>query len=114
MDYNFDNMQDAQSARLAAWERDARADVPISFYSTELAGEVGEACNHVKKIERERLGMRGSTSTPQKAIEELADVAIAARNMAIKLGCTDFDSVIQSIWNAKSIEIGLPHRVRLK
>lgn len=43
------------------------------FRATELAGEIGEACNVIKKLEREKLGLVGSRDTLDHLGEELAD-----------------------------------------
>lgn len=37
--------------------------LPLSFRAAELAGEAGEACNEIKKLERERLGLVGGRRT---------------------------------------------------
>src|SRR3954469_3879504 len=64
----------ANVARDKEWNPDQKCD--IAFWGVELAGEVGEACNIIKKLERERLGMRGSRSTVQDLADELGDVII--------------------------------------
>ena len=46
------------------------------FYAVEFFGEVGEALNIVKKLERERMGMVGSRASLTDLAEELADVVI--------------------------------------
>lgn len=75
------------------------------FFSTELAGEIGEACNVVKKLERERLGLRGSRETIEHLKEELEDSIICAILLAnsygIKLAPTEK-------YNATSRKLGLP------
>jgi NTP pyrophosphatase (non-canonical NTP hydrolase) len=50
----------------------------LAYKGNELAGEAGEACNVIKKLERERLGMPGSRDTVAHLAEELADVIICA------------------------------------
>jgi NTP pyrophosphatase (non-canonical NTP hydrolase) len=45
------------------------------YWATALAGEVGEACNIIKKIERERLGHPGKRATKADLAKEMADVA---------------------------------------
>lgn len=54
--------------------------------SNELAGEVGELCNIVKKIERERLGIVGSRASIDNLADELADVVIVADLIAAIAG----------------------------
>lgn len=65
----------ANIARGIEWEG-SNDKCDLSFWGVELAGEVGEACNIIKKIERERLSLRGSRATMQDLADELADVII--------------------------------------
>jgi hypothetical protein len=60
--------------------------LPICFRCVELVGEVGEAANVMKKLERARLGIAGSRATPEDLADELADVAICADLIAMDLG----------------------------
>ena len=57
----FSTLRAANAARQAEWDKDDR--ITLVFRANELAGEVGEACNIAKKLERERLGIRGSRAT---------------------------------------------------
>lgn len=65
---------------------DPQGQLDMLFFAVELAGEVGEACNIVKKLERERLGIRGSRSTYDALKEELEDVIICALLLANSAG----------------------------
>lgn len=77
-----------------------------SFRGNELAGEVGEACNILKKIDRERLGIVGSRAKVEQLIEELADIIIC-----VDLIGMDFDidiiSAVRRKFNKTSDERGL-------
>lgn len=70
-------MLKATSLRTANVERQKLWDVnnliTLSYRGNELAGEIGEACNIIKKLERERLGIRGSRATIDQLAQELAD-----------------------------------------
>lgn len=68
------------------WNPDSTLD--LDFWGVELAGEVGEACNIIKKIERERLGLRGSRATLQDLADELADVIICVDLIACHIKMT--------------------------
>lgn len=70
----YRTLREANAARQEEW--DAGGKLPLSFRFCELAGEVGEACNVLKKLEREQLGIAGSRATSFQLMEELADVAI--------------------------------------
>ena len=70
--------------RLRNREWDPNGVLDLSFFGNELAGECGEACNIIKKLERERLGLRGSRSTPVLLGEELADIIIVTDLIALR------------------------------
>lgn len=82
----YDNWHEAQSARLKAWEGPHSEAFPLSFYSNELVGEIGEACNIIKKLHREEAGVPGSRDTVKHLSEELSDCLICTRNLWIKSG----------------------------
>lgn len=94
----------ANIARQAEWCPDQVPD--LSFRGNELAGEVGEACNVVKKLERERHGWRGSRATLDDLAQELADVVICASLCAVTAGI-DLDAAVVAKFNATSEKQGL-------
>jgi NTP pyrophosphatase (non-canonical NTP hydrolase) len=73
-----------QALRAANYNRNeewANKERPFSliFWANELAGEVGEACNILKKLDREfNYNVRGSRATLPALSEELADIIICA------------------------------------
>jgi NTP pyrophosphatase (non-canonical NTP hydrolase) len=105
---NYRTLRSANIARQAAW---CPENVPdLSFRGNELAGETGEVCNVIKKLERERLGWRGSRDTKEHLAEELADVVICADLIAIAAGI-NLDLATAQKFNATSEKVGLPHRL---
>jgi NTP pyrophosphatase (non-canonical NTP hydrolase) len=82
----------------------------LSFRGNELAGETGEACNILKKLDRERLGMLGSRATCEALAEELADIIIC-----VDLAAMDFDidleTAIRRKFNLTSEKVGLETRI---
>ena len=78
------DLRSANRARQAEWDQDNQ--ITLSYRGNELAGEVGEACNVIKKLERERMGIRGSRATKEQLAEELADVVICADLIAMDAG----------------------------
>lgn len=104
----FTKLRDANRARQAQWDTADR--IGLIYRANELAGEVGEACNVAKKIERERLGIAGSRSTVDQLAEELADVVICADLVAMGEGI-DLDAAVAAKFNATSEKIGLPQRL---
>jgi hypothetical protein len=77
----------------------------LNYRGNELAGECGEACNIVKKLERERLGWPGSRATVAQLAKELGDVVICADLAATAAGINLADGVLAS-FNDKSREMG--------
>lgn len=102
------SLQKAHVDRQEEWCPDQKPD--LSFRGNEMAGEVGEACNVVKKLERERLGWRGSRSTKEKLAEELADVIHCAILTAITAGI-DLEPAVIAKFNATSEANGLASRI---
>lgn len=108
MGLTLEALHRANIERQAAWCPDRQPD--LSFRGNELAGETGEACNVIKKLERERYGWAGSRDTLEHLAEELADVVICADLCAITAG-VDLSSAVVAKFNATSEKVGLPHRL---
>jgi len=83
-------VQVATTARAKEW---GSVETSLSFRGNELAGEAGEACNFIKKMERQRLGMAGGVNTSTGLAKELADVIICTVLVASKAGINLFDAV---------------------
>lgn len=97
-------LQHAHAIRQEEWCPDQKPD--LSFRGNEMAGETGEACNVIKKLERERLGWRGSRDTREHLGTELADVIHTAILCAITAGL-DLEPCVIAKFNATSEENGL-------
>lgn len=82
----------------------------LSFRGNELAGETGEACNIIKKLERERMGQVGSRSTADALAEEIADVVICADLIAMEAGF-DLSEAVRRKFNKTSEKYGLSTRL---
>jgi len=78
----------------------------LSFRGNELGGEIGEAQNILKKIERERLGLVGSRATVSQLAEELADGHICLDLIAMEFNINSVQSIIAK-FNKTSHERGL-------
>ncbi len=100
----------ANEARQAEWDKDAQ--ITLSYRGNEMAGEVGEACNVIKKLDRDRLGIAGSRATVAQLAEELADVVICADLIAMAAGI-DLDAAVADKFNATSEKVGLATRLIL-
>jgi NTP pyrophosphatase (non-canonical NTP hydrolase) len=104
---NYSTLRDANRARQIEWDKGSKID--LSYRGNELAGETGEACNIIKKLERERLGIRGSRATIEQLAEELADVVICADLVAMELNI-DLNQAVRRKFNATSEKVGLSTR----
>lgn len=104
----FADLRDANAKRQREWCPDATPD--LSFRGNELAGETGEACNVIKKLERERQGWRGSRATREQLAEELADVIIVADLIALDLGI-DLGEAVRAKFDATSAKYGLSVKI---
>lgn len=104
----FDALRKANIARDAEWGKGQ--DFGLSYRGNELAGETGEACNILKKLDRERRGLVGSRATVEKLAEELADVIICADLAAMDLNI-DLAAAVASKFNKTSEKYGLATRL---
>lgn len=98
----------ANIARQAEW--DTKGQITLAYRGNELAGEVGEACNLIKKLERERMGIAGSRASVAELAEELADVIICADLIAMQLGI-DLQAAVADKFNKTSEKVGLATRM---
>ncbi|MCH2177834.1 MAG: MazG-like family protein [Mariniblastus sp.] len=104
----FESLREANHQRHQEWANGN--DLPLSFRGVELAGEVGEACNELKKLERTRLGLVGGKTDLTGLQEELADVLICVDLIAMDLGI-DLASAVQDKFNATSEKYDLSTRL---
>lgn len=105
----FDTLREANANRQKEW--DTNGNISITYRGNELAGEVGEACNVIKKLERERMGIKGSRATVEQLAEELADVVICADLIAMHEGI-DLNKAIAKKFNKTSENVGLITRLK--
>lgn len=81
----------------------------LSDWMTATAGELGEAANVVKKLNRVRDGIPGNSETPEQLreqlAEELADVAIYLDLMAQAAGL-DLETIRDAKFRKTSRKIG--------
>jgi len=86
----------------------------LSDWFTATTGELGEAANIAKKLNRVRDGIKGNSETPEELRDALADeladtfiyLDLLAQSQGIKLG----DAVV-SKFNRTSDKIGCPIRI---
>lgn len=101
---SFSTLRDANRIRQEEWCPDKKPT--LLFRDNELAGEVGEACNVIKKLEREALGWAGTRATAKDLADELADVVISADLAALAAGI-DLGAAVRAKFNETSAKYRL-------
>lgn len=88
---------------------------PLTYWTTALAGEVGELCNMIKKLQRvEKGGVDGGSSykaadiNKEKLKEEIGGIAIYLDLLASLLEI-DLGNAMVETFNQKSRQQGFPH-----
>lgn len=102
---NYTTLRAANAARQKEWDAGGEAN-NADWRMNELAGEVGEVCNVLKKINRERVGVPGSRATVADLAEELADVVICIDLYMMTTGGGEVTSV-ESVDHL--VSYSLPH-----
>lgn len=109
----LETLRAANNARQELWPGVEKADLP--FRGLELAGEVGELCNLVKKLHRLESGIAGNAATGEAAadalrvaiFEELGDVQVSLDLLARELG-VDLAAATVAKFNLVSSRVGIP------
>lgn len=108
----FADLRAANEARQAHWG--GSDNWTLADWSNAVAGEVGEACNVVKKIRRPELGTTGNgkdVSTYYTQLEsEIGDVLVYLDLLAKKAGTT-LDRAVMRAFNEKSEALNMPVRL---
>jgi len=93
-------------------------NTPLMYFSNAMAGETGEVCNAVKKLERVHHALPNKEAgvdkhdipmLEQKVANECADAIIYALIILDQLSF-DASAVIADVFDKKSIEYGFPER----
>ncbi|MCH8197438.1 MAG: MazG-like family protein [Proteobacteria bacterium] len=113
----FRALRHANLGRLKFWGYDNGIDDwSLSDWAVATAGELGEACNIIKKLNRAHDGLRGNTESEgdlQAALAgELADTIIYLDLLAARAGIDLGDAVIDK-FNLVSERLAFPRHVRL-
>lgn len=105
---SFQALRRANAKRDLEWIKGTR--LPLLFRTTELAGEIGELCNKVKKLWREQQGISGSRTTREAVAEEIADCFICLDLLAMDLNIDAWPAIVAK-FNATSEERELATRL---
>jgi NTP pyrophosphatase (non-canonical NTP hydrolase) len=110
----FPMLRAANMSRCARWHPRGLNEWTLSDWACATGGELGEAMNIVKKLNRERDGIAGNTLTEEELrcelADELADVAIYLDIWAASEGI-DLGEAIASKFNRTSEKVGFPERL---
>jgi NTP pyrophosphatase (non-canonical NTP hydrolase) len=99
--HSFNDLTRANALRSREWDPESKCTG--LFFAVELTGEVGEACNIVKKLEREKLGLPGSRANLHDLGNELADIVIVCDLLATAYGITLSDKIVSKFNNTSRI-----------
>lgn len=116
MDLSLAHLRAVNKARARRYHRDGVYGWSLADWLTELAGEVGEAANLIKKLRRIESGMAGNKpALTEKALrqdleEELADVLISLDLLAARAGISLSEAAIKK-FNQTSSRLGMPNRL---
>jgi len=113
-DLTFKTLRAANMSRCARWHPRGLSEWSLSDWGVATAGEMGEALNVVKKLNRERDEIAGNDLSEnelrQQLADELADVAIYLDIMAASEGI-DLGRAIADKFNRTSKKVGFPERI---
>jgi NTP pyrophosphatase (non-canonical NTP hydrolase) len=112
---DFATLRAANMSRVLRWHPGGLAEWSLSDWATAAAGEMGEACNVVKKLNRVRDGLTGNGDTAVAELDEqlgdeIADVVIYLDLMAASKGI-DLAQAIARKFNKTSVKVGFPERL---
>jgi NTP pyrophosphatase (non-canonical NTP hydrolase) len=111
---DFATLRSANLSRCARWHPRGLSEWSLSDWFTATMGELGEAANIAKKLNRERDGLAGNTQSAddlrKELADEIADVAIYLDILAASEGI-DLASAIASKFNRTSEKVGFPERL---
>lgn len=121
----FEALRSANVQRNAEWDADGQ--IGGSFRGVEFAGEggeliellllsmdfskiIGRICNMIKKLEREKMGLKGSRVTFLELANEFADCQICLDLMAMHHS-VDLGEATRQKFNATSDKLGFLTRI---
>lgn len=113
---SFADLRAANISRCAKWHPRGLSEWSLSDWFTATMGELGEAANVAKKLNRERDGIAGNSQTEDELradlADEIADVAIYLDILAASEGI-DLAAAIVDKFNRTSLKVGFPERLAL-
>lgn len=111
---DFATLRAANLSRCSRWHPRGLNEWSLSDWFTATMGELGEAANIAKKLNRERDGIAGNTMSADELkaelADEIADVAIYLDILAASEGI-DLAAAIARKFNRTSEKVGFPERL---
>lgn len=113
---SFARLRDANVSRCKRWHQSERGlnEWSLSDWFTATMGELGEAANIAKKLNRERDGITGNSVSEEllrmQLADELADTLIYLDILAASEGI-DLAAAVVAKFNRTSEKVGFPERL---
>ena len=110
----FSELRAANLSRCGRWHPGGLSEWSLSDWFTATMGELGEAANIAKKLNRVRDGMVGNAESEDdlrsNLADEIADVAIYLDILAASQGINLAEAIIAK-FNRTSEKVGFPERL---
>ena len=107
-------LRETNLARCLRWHPNGLEEWSLSDWVLATAGELGEAMNVIKKLNRERDGLVGNDVSEQELqkqlADEIADTAIYLDLLAARAG-VDLSEAIRNKFNVVSERNNFPERL---
>lgn len=111
---SFGELRRANVSRCARWHPEGLNSWSLSDWAVAAAGEMGEACDLIKKLNRVRDGLVGNRADEAELRaalgKEIADTVIYLDLLAERAGI-DLSAVIRAKFNEVSARNGFPERL---
>lgn len=110
----FEMLRASNVTRCVRWHPKGINSWSLSDWAVAMAGEAGEACNVIKKLNRERDGLGGNSVSEQQLRDalgdEIADTLIYLDLLAAAAGI-DLAEAVKRKFNAVSVRMSFPERL---
>lgn len=114
LNLSFEEFRQINEARKARWHATSARQWIGPDWGNELAGETGECCNEIKKMQRHRDGIPQYNFDPalseRKLMKEIGDVVICAELIAEHFGLS-LEECVKYAFNKTSEKNGFPERL---
>lgn len=114
MPLTFQELRKTQLSRSNRWHKGSINDWSLSDWGVAAGGEMGEALNVIKKLNRERDRIVGNTKTEVELTadlgEEIADTVLYLDLLAARAGIDLEDAIIKK-YNLVSKKNNFPERL---